>query len=108
VVELANWSQRSTALDPYLEEHGLAGSRLRRHVELFEYLDYGYEPRRNLRAIGVELMYDQVRLYPEILVYLRIRAMGVLHLIWANVLTAFCPTSRNRSDRSRMPARPRS
>jgi LPS sulfotransferase NodH len=72
--------------DTYLEEHGLGGSRLRRHLELFDYLDYVYERRRNLRAIGFKLMYDQVRLYPEILVYLRIRAVRVLHLIRTNVL----------------------
>lgn len=88
----ANWppgAEDRPYYTAYLEEHGLAGSRLRRHLELFDYLDYVYEPRSNLRAIGFKLMYDHVRLYPEILVYLRIRGVRVLHLIRTNVLDIF-------------------
>jgi hypothetical protein len=88
----ANWplgANDRPYYETYVEEHGLAGSGLRRHVELFEYLDYIFEPRRNLRAIGFKLMYDQVRLYPAILVYLRMRAIRVLHMIRTNVLDLF-------------------
>ncbi len=73
----------------FLREHGIEGSRLRCHLDFFRYMDYVYEPRRNLRAIGFKLMYDAVRTYPEILVYLRRRSVRVLHLIRTNVLDVF-------------------
>jgi hypothetical protein len=73
----------------YLNERGWRCSRLRWHVELFRYLEYIYEPRRNLRSIGFKLMYDRLVRYPEILVYLCTRSVRVLHLIRANVLDLF-------------------
>jgi hypothetical protein len=70
----------------YLRERRLEGFRVPRHFALFRYLDYVFEPRRDLRAIGFKLMYDQVVRYPEILLYFRTRAVRILHLIRANVL----------------------
>lgn len=73
----------------YLKERGSRCSALRWHLELFGYLDYFYEPRRNLRSIGFKLMYDRLLRYPEILIYLRARSIRVLHMIRANVLDLF-------------------
>lgn len=73
----------------YLRERGLHNSHLRRHLELFRYLDYVYGSPRSVRAIGFKLMYDRLRPYPEILVYLRRRSVRVLHLIRENVLDIF-------------------
>lgn len=70
----------------YLRQRALVGSGLGVHTHLFRYLDYVYEPRRNLRSIGFKLMYDQVRPYPEVLLYLRRRKVRVLHLIRENLL----------------------
>jgi len=70
----------------YLRERGLVDSLLGPHTHLFRYLDYVYAPRRNLRAIGFKLMYDQVRPYPHVLAYLRWRNVRVLHLIRENLL----------------------
>jgi hypothetical protein len=73
----------------YLKERGSRWLRLRWHVELFRYLDYIYEPRRELRSIGFKLMYDRLLRYPETLAYLRVRSVRVLHMIRANVLDLF-------------------
>ncbi len=73
----------------YLKQHGTRWLRLRWHGELFRYLDYIYEPRRDLRSIGFKLMYDRLLRYPEILAYLHARSVRVLHMIRANVLDLF-------------------
>lgn len=90
------WSTWPTGADDrpfyttYLKERGMrSSSSLRWHAELFRYLDYVYEPRRNLRSIGFKLMYDRVLRYPEIVVYLRARSVRILHMIRANVLDLF-------------------
>lgn len=59
------------------------------HCYLFGYLDHLYEPRRDLRAIGFKLMYSHVLRYPEILIYLRVRGVRVIHLIRGNLLDIF-------------------
>ena len=70
----------------YLQGAPARESFLRRHLRLFAYLDYLYAPRRDYRAIGFKLMYDQLRLYPQILAYLRIHRGCVLHLRRTNLL----------------------
>lgn len=70
----------------YRRERGWKGSRFRDHTELFRYLDYLYEPRHKLRAIGFKLMYDEARPYPEVLAYMKLRRVRVLHLVRENLL----------------------
>jgi hypothetical protein len=73
----------------YLKDRNVDSSRMAKHRMLFEYLDYIYEPRREVRAIGFKLMYDQLVRSPEILLYLRRRRVRVLHLVRANTLDIF-------------------
>ena len=70
----------------YLREASTSESLLHQHLRLFGYLDYLYQPRRGYQAIGFKLMYDQLRRYPEILAYLRVRRVRVLHLFRLNLL----------------------
>lgn len=70
----------------YLRDRGMSHPRLWGHYYLFRYLDYLYQPRRELRAIGFKLMYDQVLRYPGILVYLRARKVRIIHLVRTNLL----------------------
>ena len=70
----------------YVKENGFGDRFLSRHQLLLPYIDYLYEPRRGFRAIGFKLMYDQLMRYPELLVYLRVRQVAVLHLVRANLL----------------------
>lgn len=69
----------------YLNERG-SRSRIDRHRQLFDYLDYLYEPRRDFRAIGFKLMYDEATPYPELIAYMKRRNVHVLHLIRTNLL----------------------
>jgi hypothetical protein len=59
---------------------------LQRHLKLFRYLDYLYEPRGAIRTIGFKVMYDQLRHNPELLVYFRRRKVRVVHLLRRNLL----------------------
>jgi len=70
----------------YLSEASASDSFLPRHLRLVGYLDYLYEPRRDYEAIGFKLMYDQLRHYPELLIYLRVNRVRVLHLLRENLL----------------------
>jgi hypothetical protein len=70
----------------YLREASTPESFVDRHRRLFRYLDYLYEARNGYRAIGFKLMYDQLRQYPEILAYLRVHRVHVLHLFRLNLL----------------------
>jgi hypothetical protein len=85
----------------WLEMHGYERSGLRPHRMLHEYLDYIYEPRRDLQAIGFKLMYSQVVLFPEILPYLRRRNVRVLHLLRLNLLDIII--SRTAMEQRRYP-----
>jgi len=70
----------------YLRESATSESLLSRHLRLFGYLDYLFQARRGYHAIGFKLMYDQLQRYPEILAYLRVRRVRVLHLFRLNLL----------------------
>jgi len=70
----------------YLKDRGIAASRMRSHLFLLRYLDYVYEPRRGWQAIGFKLMYDEVFPLPEVVAYLRVRNVRVLHLVRTNLL----------------------
>jgi hypothetical protein len=70
----------------YLADRGDQLNSLRSHLHLFRFLDYVYEPRRDFRAIGFKLMYNESTPYPESLEYLRRRQVRVLHLLRANLL----------------------
>lgn len=72
--------------ETYLEARGVPGSRLQRHLHLFEFLDYLFAPRHDRAAVGFKLMYRSAAPYPELLAYFRRRAVRVLHLIRANLL----------------------
>jgi hypothetical protein len=72
----------------YMKDRGIS-TRLQRHTHLWRYLDYIYEPRRQFRAIGFKLMYDQVARYPEVLAYIARRRIRVLHLIRTNLIDLF-------------------
>lgn len=70
----------------YLKNRGAQPSSLSAHLQLFRFLDYLYEPRRDFRTIGFKLMYNEATPYPEILSYLCRRRVRVLHLLRANLL----------------------
>jgi len=70
----------------YLKDRGAQGSHLRRHSMMFRYLDYLYEDRRGLGAIGFKLMYNQAWRHPEVVPYLRLHGVRVIHLFRENVL----------------------
>lgn len=72
--------------ETYLSDHGIPNTRVGRHLNLFRFLDYLYAPRDGWRAIGFKLMYRSAAPYPEILAYLRRRAVRVLHLVRINLL----------------------
>jgi hypothetical protein len=70
----------------YLEEHGRPPRGIGRHRHLFSYLDYVYEPRRGFDAIGFKLMYAQALRFPEVLAYVKLRGVKVIHLLRTNLL----------------------
>ncbi len=72
--------------ETYLSEKCGQRSRRPAHRNLFAFLDYVYTPRREFRAIGFKLMYDEAAPYPELLYYLRQRRVRVVHLIRTNLL----------------------
>ena len=64
-------------------------ARFYSHLDLFGYINHLYEPRRDFRAIGFKLMYDEARPYPELLPFLKLRGVRVLHLVRNNLLDLF-------------------
>jgi hypothetical protein len=98
----SNWP-RGAADRPFftsfLKERGLADSHLNRHRQLFTYLDYLLEPRRDFRAIGFKLMYNHLARYPEVLPYMTLRRVTVLHLIRTNLLDLFLSREAVKSRR---------
>jgi LPS sulfotransferase NodH len=73
----------------YLSDRGIGRSDSRRHRQLFRYLDYVFEPRRALSAIGFKLMYSHMAQNPAVLPYLHIRNVRVVHLFRTNLLDLF-------------------
>ena len=66
----------------FIETHG-APPFVTRPLRVFSYLDGLYS---RPGAIGFKLMYSQMRLYPEILLYLAIRRVRIVHLVRRNQL----------------------
>src|SRR5687768_11132775 len=63
----------------FIEVHGVTGPMRLPYV--FSYLNTLYRPPR---TVGFKLMYGQLRKHPEILTYMMIRRLRVVHLIRRN------------------------
>lgn len=57
-----------------------------RPFSCFRYLSYVYSYKENVNAIGFKLMYHQLWHSPEVLVYLLLKKIFVVHLIRRNIL----------------------
>jgi len=57
-----------------------------RPFSCFRYLGYIYSVKKSVNAIGFKLLYDQFLYFPEILVYLLLNKISVVHLIRSNIL----------------------
>jgi len=71
----------------YYDRH-VAGRRWPLSVPFFSlrYLEELYAPRPGIEAIGLKLMYSQVKRYPWLLAYMVLRRVRVLHLVRTNLL----------------------
>jgi LPS sulfotransferase NodH len=68
--------------------HRVAGRRWPLSVPFFSlrYLEELYAPRPDVEAIGLKVMYSQLRRYPWLLAYMVLRQVRVLHLVRTNLL----------------------
>lgn len=60
-----------------------------RHIRplgVYRYLDEAFARHPDKRAVGLKLMYTQIAMLPETLLYLRSRDVRVIHLLRRNVL----------------------
>jgi LPS sulfotransferase NodH len=60
--------------------------RFRRSSLITEYLDGVFSPRAGVDVIGMKLMYDQARRYPEVLSWLGAHDVFYVHLVRENLL----------------------
>lgn len=72
----------------YAEQQGRIALRLFRPFYVFSYLDAIYRPADQGKAVGFKLMYDQLLRYPEIMLYLLIKRVRVIHLFRQNAVAA--------------------
>ena len=85
-----HWSRDQS--HPYWNSHaaqqGTIAPRLFRPFHVFRYLDAIYRPADQGKAVGFKLMYDQLLRYPEIMLYLLLRRVRVIHLFRQNAVAA--------------------
>jgi LPS sulfotransferase NodH len=72
--------------EPYYTGHHRNSKYTPRALWLYRYLDQFYSPRRGTEAIGMKLMYDQLRDNPWTLTYMVRHRIRVVHLVRTNLL----------------------
>lgn len=72
----------------YAESRSGVLVKLFRPVYVFGYLNSIYRAADDGKAVGFKLMYDQLLRYPEIILYLMVKRVRIIHLFRRNVVAA--------------------
>jgi LPS sulfotransferase NodH len=70
----------------YYERHSTHHTAVSRAFWSLRYLEELYSPRPDTEAIGIKLMYGQLKANPWLLAYLPLRRVRVVHLVRENLL----------------------